>query len=120
MRSCDNASDILAFLSDGKCHTYQEIADEVGISKTTVRYYIESLSYRHPIEVFHGRVDLGKRGVRLDVSRDTALGGLSDDALDLLIESLAAFKDKVPKGKESTYQWLVDKFTNAKQNRNNN
>ena len=120
MRYSDVTSDILAILSDGKCHTCEEIAIELEISISTVKRHITSLSYRHSIETFEGRRSDGKRGIRLDVSRDTAVGGLSDESLDLLIKSLEAYKDNVPKGKESIYKWLVDKYTSIQQNRNNN
>ena len=46
LKSSDVTADILNFLSDGKLHTYQEIADEVECSYSTVRRHIESLSYK--------------------------------------------------------------------------
>lgn len=57
-------ADILNFISDGKVHTMQEIADEVEVSKHTVQRHIQSLSYRYPIDTFHGGDKKG--GVILD------------------------------------------------------
>ena len=57
-------ADILNILSDGKVHTMQEIADEVEVCRKTVYNHIQSLSYRYPIETFHGGDKKG--GVYLD------------------------------------------------------
>ena len=37
LRKSSITADILNFISDGKLHTYQEIADEVEVSYSTVR-----------------------------------------------------------------------------------
>ena len=120
MKYSDITSDILAILSDGKCHTYDEIATELEVGRNTVRRHVESLSYRHSIEFYRGQRTDGKRGIQLDISRDSAVGGLSDDALDLLIESLKAYGNQIPKNKEATYKWLVNKYTSIKESRQEN
>ena len=65
LRKSSITADILNFISDGKLHTYQEIADEVEVSYSTVRRHIQSLSYRYPIEVTCGHKENGG-GVYLD------------------------------------------------------
>ena len=57
-------ADILSFISDGQVHTMQEIADEIEVSNCTVQRHIQSLSFRYPIETFHGGDNRG--GVFLD------------------------------------------------------
>lgn len=64
MKSSDVTADIINFLSDGKVHTMQEIADDVECSKITVRRHIDSLKYRYPIEISLGNGK--KQGVYLD------------------------------------------------------
>jgi hypothetical protein len=54
LRSSSITADVLNILTDCKIHTMQEIADEVEVSKRTVIKHITSLSYRFPIETFHG------------------------------------------------------------------
>src|SRR5574344_2079211 len=65
-KSSSTTADILNFISDCKLHTLQEIADEVEISKKTIRRHIQSLSYRYPIQTFCGGINRG--GVYLDKS----------------------------------------------------
>ena len=115
MQTADTISDILAYLQDGNWHTYQEIAKEVGVSKRTVQRHVESLSYRHPIDFSRGYKEEGKRGIRLDITQDTALGAIPDYAKDLIIKSLKAYKDQVAPSEVRTYMWLLDKFSNSKQ-----
>ena len=67
LRKSSITADILNFISDGKLHTYQEIADEVEVSYSTVRRHIQSLAYRYPIEVTCGHKENGG-GVYLDKS----------------------------------------------------
>ena len=57
-------ADILNILTDGKVHTFDEIAEKVEVHKNTVYRHIQSLSYRYPIETFHGGDRKG--GVYLD------------------------------------------------------
>ena len=64
MRSSSITADILNVLMDGKVHTTQSIADEVEVSRKTVKRHIQSLSFRYPIETFCGGEKKG--GVFLD------------------------------------------------------
>ncbi|MDR2410744.1 MAG: hypothetical protein LBE13_21900 [Bacteroidales bacterium] len=64
LRCSSITADILNVLSDGKNHTLQEVADTVEVSKITAQRHIRSLSYRYPIETFHGGDKHG--GVFLD------------------------------------------------------
>ena len=57
-------ADILNILTDGKVHTFDEIAEKVEVHKNTVYRHIQSLSYRYPIETFCGGENKG--GVYLD------------------------------------------------------
>jgi len=57
-------ADILNILTDGKVHTFDEIAEKVEVHKNTVYRHIQSLSYRYPIETFRGGDKKG--GVYLD------------------------------------------------------
>ena len=64
MKSSDVTADIINFLSDGRIHTLQEIADEVECSTRTIQRHIASLRYRYPIENSFGNGK--KQGVYLD------------------------------------------------------
>jgi len=64
VKSSSVTADILNYISDGKIHTLQEIADEVDVSKWTVQRHINSLAYRYPINTFCGGIKRG--GVILD------------------------------------------------------
>ncbi len=64
LKKSSTTADILNFISDGKVHTLQEIADEIEVSKCTVQRHIQSLSYRYPIDTFHGGDKKG--GIILD------------------------------------------------------
>jgi len=117
MRTSSIMADILYILLDGQCHTLQEIADEIGASRITVHRYVQSLELRHPIDTFQGQRADGKRGVRLDVSKDTALGALTNSQLDLIIKSLENYKDNILKEQETNYKFLINKFKNIKERR---
>lgn len=90
MRSRSITADILNVLSDGKVHTFQEIACEVECSKSTVYRNIQSLSYRFPIETFHGGESKG--GVLLD--RKYIVNGkiISNDKLNIINQALEMYK----------------------------
>lgn len=79
-------ADILNILSDCKVHTLQEIADEVEVSKMTVRRHIQSLSYRYPIQTFCGGINRG--GVYLDKDYLYQGKSLSIDELQLINRAL--------------------------------
>jgi predicted DNA-binding transcriptional regulator YafY len=86
LRKSSITADILNFISDGKLHTYQEIADEVEVSYSTARRHIQSLSYRYPIEIFCGGERKG--GVYLD-KRFMEQGKMrSNDELQLIRQGL--------------------------------
>lgn len=65
MKSSDVIADILNYLSDGKVHTLQEIADEVEVSRRTAQRHVASLKFRYPIENSFGSGNF-KQGVYLD------------------------------------------------------
>lgn len=64
LRSSSITADILNCLSDCKIHTIDEIANQVEVSRSTVKRHIQSLSYRYPIQTFCGGINRG--GVYLD------------------------------------------------------
>lgn len=84
-------ADILNFISDGKIHTLQEIANAVEVCKQTVLRHIQSLSYRYPIETFHGGDMRG--GVRLIPEQKVSVEKLTSDDLQLIIEHLDSLQD---------------------------
>lgn len=96
----DTISDILYELRDGKCHTYAELAEKAEVSLMTVRRCIESLRYRHPIEVFIGQRSDGRRGVQLEIFIDPALGGFASEKIALIIIGLIVLSDYLSKYKE--------------------
>lgn len=59
LRKSSITADILNILSDCKIHTINEIADEVEVSRSTVKRHIQSLSFRYPIQSFCGGVNRG-------------------------------------------------------------
>ncbi len=87
LRSSSITADILNFISDGKRHTYQEIADEVEVGYNTVRRHIASLSYRYPIEVSCGGKEKGG-GVYLDKSYLYQGKARSRDELQIISQAL--------------------------------
>ena len=84
-------ADILNILSDCKVHTLQEIADEVEVHKNTVAKHIQSLSYRYPIETFHGGDKRG--GVFLDKSAIHQGKILSRDELQIISKALRLLQE---------------------------
>lgn len=54
IRSSSILSDMLFILSDCKVHTIDELANEIEVSRSTIKRYIQSLSYRYPIQSFCG------------------------------------------------------------------
>lgn len=96
MKSSDVTADILNFLSDGKLHTYQEIADEVECSYSTVRRHIESLSYKNMnISIFKGGIEKG--GVRLIPEQKVSVEKLNSDDLQLIISKLSMLQIDNPR-----------------------
>lgn len=86
MRSRNIQADILDCISDGKLHTYSEIASKTEISYITVYRHIQSLSYRFNIETFKGGIDKG--GVRFIPEQKVSVEKLTSDDLQLIIEQL--------------------------------
>ena len=86
LRSSSITADILNFISDGKLHKMQDIANEVEVSERTIRRHIQSLSYRYPIEVFVGGRDTG--GVRLDTKYIVQGKIITNDKLQLINRAL--------------------------------
>src|SRR5574344_385080 len=90
-KSSSTTADILNFISDGKVHTLQEIADEVEISKKTVQRHIQSLSYRYPIQSFCGGINRG--GIYLDKSYLYQGKTLTLDELQVINKALALLQE---------------------------
>ncbi len=86
IRSASITADILNYISDGKHHTLQDIADEVEISKKTAQRHIVALSYRYPIETFHGGDTKG--GVILDTKYLVQGRVITNEKLQILGKAL--------------------------------
>lgn len=95
VRSSSIIADILHYISDGKFHTLQEIADEVEVSRITAYRYIQSLSYRYNIESFHGGDKRG--GIRLIPDKKVSIEKLTSDDLQLIISKLESLQDSNPR-----------------------
>lgn len=85
MRS-DITADILNFISDGKVHTMNQIAEACEVSKRTVNRHIQSLSYRYPIDTFRGGIDRG--GVILDTKYIVQGKIITNEKLQILGKAL--------------------------------
>ena len=86
MRSRNIQADILDYISDGKVHTLQEIADAVEVCKKTVHRHIQALAFRYKIDTFCGGIDRG--GIRLNIEKKLDVDYLKDDELQLIIGQL--------------------------------
>lgn len=86
IRSSSITADILNVLSDGKLHTMSDIANTVECSRQTVHKHIQSLSYRYPIDSFHGGDKKG--GVILDKKFISNGKILSNDKLQIINKAL--------------------------------
>jgi len=86
VRSKNIQADVFAFISDGKKHTLQEIANACEISKITAFRHIESLSIHYNIKTFVGGIDRG--GVQLIPEQKVSVEKLTSDDLQLIIEQL--------------------------------
>lgn len=94
IKSSSITADILNFISDGKIHTLQEIADQVEICKMTAYRHIQSLSYRYNIETFCGGINKG--GVRLIPDENVKTNYLSEDELQLIVSKLSSLQVDSP------------------------
>ena len=108
-------ADILNILSDNKVHTLQEIADEVEISKMTVRRHIQSLSYRYPIETFCGGINRG--GVYLDKDYVYQGSTLTNDELQLINNALLPLQKQGVGVDKNLLDSLLEKFSLPKARR---
>ena len=108
-------ADILNILSDNKVHTLQEIADEVEISKMTVRRHIQSLSYRYPIETFCGGINRG--GVYLDKDYVYQGSTLTNDELQLINNALLLLQKQGVGVDKNLLDSLLEKFSLPKARR---
>ena len=86
LRKSSITADILNILSDCKIHTINEIADEVEVSRSTVKRHIQSLSFRYPIQSFCGGINRG--GVYLDKSYIYQGKTLTNDELQIIGRAL--------------------------------
>lgn len=102
-------ADILNILSDNKVHTLQEIADEVEISKMTVRRHIQSLSYRYPVETFCGGINRG--GVYLDKDYVYQGSTLTNDELQLINNALLLLQKQGVGVDKNLLDSLLEKFS---------
>lgn len=85
-KSSSVTADILNYISDGKVHSLQEIADEVEVHKNTVYKHIQSLSYRYPIDTFCGGINRG--GVKLDTKYIVQGKIITNEKLQILGKAL--------------------------------
>ena len=87
LKSADISADILYCLSDYKKHTYQQLADEVECSYTTIRRHIQALAYKNTnIIIFQG--GFGGGGVQLIPEQKVSVEKLTADDLQFIIEHL--------------------------------
>lgn len=91
LRSSSILSDILFILSDCKVHTIDEIAEEVEISRSTAKRYIQSLSYRYPIQSFCGGINRG--GVYLEKGYVYQGKVLTRDELQVINQALTMLQN---------------------------
>ena len=90
-KQSSTTADILNYISDGKVHTLQEIADEIEISRITVFRHIQSLSYSYPIQTFCGGINRG--GVYLDKSYLYQGKTLTIDELQVINKALTLLQE---------------------------
>jgi len=119
LRSSSITADILNFISDGKLHKMQDIANEVEVSERTIRRHIQSLSYRYPIEVFVGGRDTG--GVRLDTKYIVQGKIITNDKLQLINRALNLLQE-VEHSNNPLLKELIEDFslpTRMQENKDN-
>jgi len=102
-------ADILNAISDGKVHTFQQIADEVEVSKKTVYRHIQSLSYRYPIETFRGGDNRG--GVYLDKAYVYQGKVRSRDELQIIVKALKLLQETNTDVDPQIVKALINEFT---------
>lgn len=109
IRKSSTTADILNVLSDGKFHTMQEIADQVEVSKCTVQRHVQSLSYRYPIETFHGGDKKG--GVYLDKKYLNQGKIRSRDELQIISKALRLLQESGSEVDQETLASLIQEYT---------
>ena len=102
LRKSSITADILNILSDCKIHTINEIADEVEVSRSTVKRHIQSLSFRYPIQSFCGGINRG--GVYLDKNYVYQGQTLTNDELQIIGRALKLLQKSES---ECDYQDLI-------------
>ena len=121
IRSASITADILNYISDGKIHSMQEIADEVEVSRITVQRHIQSLSYRYPIETLRGGINRG--GVKLDTRFIVQGKIITNDKLQLINRALRLLQEsnEVIKDQELLNSLIEDfSLPSNKENENEN
>ena len=91
LRKSSITADILHVLNDGKVHTMTEIAEKVEVHRNTIFRHIQSLSYRYPIETFHGGDNRG--GVYLDKPAIHQGKILTRDELQIISKALRLLQE---------------------------
>lgn len=115
MRSRNIQADIIEYLSDGKIHTMQAIADAVEVSYMTVRRHIQTLSYHYDIDTFSGGGGLVKGGVRMKLQEKITVERLSGNELQLIIENLSQLQNS-----SVNFKKFIKDLTLIKENKENN
>ena len=109
LRKSSITADILNVLHDGKVHTLQEIAEQVEVSKKTVQRHVQSLSYRYPIETFHGGDNKG--GVYLDKKYLHQGKIRSRDELQIISQALELLQKSGSEVDQELLGSLIQEFT---------
>lgn len=109
LRKSSITADILNVLSDGKIHTLQDIAEKVEVCRQTVCRHIQSLSYRYPIETFHGGDKRG--GVYLDKKYLHQGKIRSRDELQIISQALELLQKSGSEVDQEILGSLIQEFT---------
>lgn len=109
LRSSSITADILNCLSDCKIHTIDEIANEVEVSRSTVKRHIQSLSYRYPIQTFCGGINRG--GVYLDKNYINQGQILSNDELQIISKALILLQKNGSNVDKEILSNLIEKYS---------
>lgn len=109
LRSSSITADILNCLSDCKIHTIDEIANEVEVSRSTVKRHIQSLSYRYPIQTFCGGINRG--GVYLDKNYINQGRILSNDELQIISKALILLQKNGSNVDKEILSNLIEKYS---------
>lgn len=117
LRKSSITADILNILSDCKIHTINEIADEVEVSRSTVKRHIQSLSFRYPIQSFCGGVNRG--GVYLPKNYIYKGRTLTNDELQIIGRALKLLQEFDSNCKvQEVISSLLDRYSSPKKEEN--